>query len=327
MVDFRVSAEPVMNTAQQISDIANRMKNCEDRIGSVKLSGIMDGSHAFYIDRSIKAIQDTVFAQAAKLDTLSDALKYIIEKYNEYEKRILTGGSSDGDDGGEGGNGGGTSIGGLLGKILEWLRRQEEAGEGEGTGEGEREISTTTLEEEQAANAQMRRDLAQLTNDPRFSQARWDAASTEERQQILQEYMDEVIKIYGLQDVNPTIVWDPNAEYNEEFITWGYYDEATHTVYLNYNALLGSIYAYDPFELFTTVSHELRHAYQHEAIAHPSDFMVSQETLDAWDENFDNYVRGEDDMNAYENQIVEQDASAFEIHRPHMRRPDISQIQ
>ena len=69
------------------------------------------------------------------------------------------------------------------------------------------------------------------------------------------------------------------------------------------------------YSLLETVSHELRHAYQREAIDHPTDYMVSQETIDSWQNTFDNYIDPNVDMKKYRSQDVEVDARDFQINR------------
>lgn len=125
--------------------------------------------------------------------------------------------------------------------------------------------------------------------------------------------MDEVMKIYGLQDVSPDIIWDSDATYNEQSITWGYYTHAKHSVTLNAQALTDSEGNWDSYLLIQTVSHELRHAYQHEAIDHPTDYMVSKETIEEWKNNFDNYINSDTDFEGYRKQPVEADARDFQV--------------
>jgi hypothetical protein len=55
----------------------------------------------------------------------------------------------------------------------------------------------------------------------------------------------------------------------------------------------------------------LRHAYQHAAVDSPDQFVVSTPTTQAWQSNFDNYIKAEKDFTAYENQIIETNARDF----------------
>ena len=67
--------------------------------------------------------------------------------------------------------------------------------------------------------------------------------------------------------------------------------------------------------LLETVSHEPRHAYQHEAVDHPTKFMVSKETIDTWKKNFDNYIDSGTNYQQYRDQPVEVDARSFQVTR------------
>ena len=64
--------------------------------------------------------------------------------------------------------------------------------------------------------------------------------------------------------------------------------------------------------MFTTVVHELRHAYQHEAVRHPDKFYVTNETAKAWKESFDTYEQEQaKGYDSYRNILVERDARSF----------------
>lgn len=43
--------------------------------------------------------------------------------------------------------------------------------------------------------------------------------------------------------------------------------------------------------------------------------MVSEETIDQWDDNFDNYISSDTDYTKYRNQPVEVDARDFQVGR------------
>jgi hypothetical protein len=189
-------------------------------------------------------------------------------------------------------------------KFWDWITRKEPD-----------PYETTTNEQEKAADAAIKKELWNVLQDEKYSQENWDNSSIDERKQILQDYMNEVIKIYGLQDVKVDIKWDSSATYTENSITWGYYTHSSHSVTLNAQALADSVGNWDSYELLETVSHELRHAYQHEAIDHPTDYMVSKETIDIWKKNFKNYIRSGTDYSGYRNQPVEVDARDFQVTR------------
>ena len=93
-------------------------------------------------------------------------------------------------------------------------------------------------------------------------------------------------------------------------LTNGEYDDDKRQVRINTNALKELSYE----EMMEVVVHEMRHAYQHEAIRRPGDFTVSKDTVIKWLGNFANYKDGKDDSynyDGYRHQPVEEDAFSF----------------
>lgn len=66
------------------------------------------------------------------------------------------------------------------------------------------------------------------------------------------------------------------------------------------------------YNLMGTITHELRHAYQHQAVDNPENFVVTEETIDVWETNFDNYISPSTDFDLYQEQPVEVDAREFQ---------------
>lgn len=65
-------------------------------------------------------------------------------------------------------------------------------------------------------------------------------------------------------------------------------------------------------ELLNTVTHEMRHQLQTDAVKNPEAFSdIPQETLDQWNYEFNNYVDPSYDFEGYYNQVIETDARAF----------------
>ena len=66
----------------------------------------------------------------------------------------------------------------------------------------------------------------------------------------------------------------------------------------------------DPFQVMETVIHETQHQYQHYLVENPDKRPehISEETIQSWKENFDNYISPRDDYEGYRKQPVEQDA-------------------
>ena len=93
------------------------------------------------------------------------------------------------------------------------------------------------------------------------------------------------------------------------------YNHGRHTVTLNAQALTDNVGNWDSYDLLETVSHELRHAYQNEAVDYPTKYMVSKETIDTWKKNFKNYISSDKGYEKYRNQPVEVDAREFQVRR------------
>jgi hypothetical protein len=141
-----------------------------------------------------------------------------------------------------------------------------------------------------------------IAEDPRFSGEAWENASLEERQALLEEFMELIVPIFGV-DINMSI---------DFFVVEPYDDEGNParignprgnfrggenggTVGINNwwvdpdrvpNEARTAIEDYESHILFRTVIHEVRHAYQYAAIHNPDDFMLSRPTREAWESNY-----------------------------------------
>lgn len=93
-------------------------------------------------------------------------------------------------------------------------------------------------------------------------------------------------------------------------ITMGEYDDPSRQVRLNERSIQELSYE----EMMEVLAHEMRHAYQHEAIRRPGDFTVSKDTVIAWQKNFSNYIDPRKEPQRYDEyrrQPVEEDAFGF----------------
>lgn len=305
MAEICIDIKKAIESSQEIVSVAEKIRKLKDELDYVKASGTSSCQGSQKVNQAMVKISEKILNEAVKMNTLGDALQVIACKYQATEKTILnnqvglhnSNASTETTEPGK-------DKRNWWQKFWDWI-----------TSKAPDEYSATTSEQEKAADDAMKQELWNVLQDEKYSPENWDKASVEERKQILQDYMDEVVKIYGLQDVKPRIIWDPDATYKESSITWGYYTHSRHTVTLNEQALSDSVASWDSYELLETVSHELRHAYQHEAVDHPTDYMVSKDTIDKWDDNFDNYISSDTDYDGYRNQPVEVDARDFQVGR------------
>ncbi len=308
-----IDIEKIIAVSREIIDASIGLREIHEECTSIDLKSVLGDQSSNDLQKSILRMFDAVANEAAKMDSFGDALQTIAELYRKTDQTV-----ADSVSGGTGdkinlssSESAGTDKRSWWKKLWDWITGKEPA-----------QKEATTSEQERAADRAMKRGLWDVLQEEKYSQENWDKASVEERKQILQDYMREVIRIYGLQDVDEQISWDPNAKYTNNSIAWGYYTHDFHRVTLNEQALTDSVGSWDSYNLLATVSHELRHAYQHEAIDHPTRYMVSQETIDAWRNNFapGNYIDSNVDYPGYRNQVVEVDARNFEVSR-NQRRP------
>ena len=128
-----------------------------------------------------------------------------------------------------------------------------------------------------------------------FEQNTWDNLSQVEKEQAVDKLRDSIAGDLQLEN-------KPNIAYynNEDPGDYGGYAASTNTIYINrFN--MG-----DAAETADTIAHESRHCWQHERADNPQTEQDYQ-----FKENFDDYVRPEDDFYEYQNQPVEADARDY----------------
>lgn len=137
----------------------------------------------------------------------------------------------------------------------------------------------------------------------------WERASVEKRQEMLEQFYNEVQEILDthVEGINFVPMVD-QATNMPNMTTRGFYDPASNTISVN-NYILERDNSY---LLFNTVIHEMRHAYQWETIDDPSSHIVSKITLEEWIENRTHYIsfNGNNYID-YISQPVEFDAESF----------------
>ena len=165
------------------------------------------------------------------------------------------------------------------------------------------EVSNADNVEKKPEEATIPEDVANksdISNETRenlgaFEQNTWDNLSQVEKEQAVEKLRDSVAEDLQLEN-------KPNVAYynNEDPGDYGGYAASTNTIYINrFN--MG-----DAAETADTIAHESRHCWQRERADNPQTEQDYQ-----FKENFDNYVRPEDDYRAYKNQIVESDARSY----------------
>ncbi len=201
----------------------------------------------------------------------------------------------------------------FIGDFSEWQRKIQICAE-QGAALGSR-VQREVEEWEQAASrldagnltAEQQRALA-ITDTRQSIKKKWTDMLLEERNQWLEDWYKNLCKKYGITPVDFKVKDLPDPEdgdyrgkYSKGFI-FGLFSSLTVDV--------DNVKGDDPFQVIETVAHESRHQYQHYLVDHPEKHPpdISEEQINSWKENFDNYKSGEDDFEAYWNQPVEADA-------------------
>lgn len=272
----------------RIRQISNEVRNCADSLNTCV-------NNAVVVD-AVRRIASNILEEAAREESFSNALKAIAEYYISADKSVISGmasGNIQMENSTEG-----TDKRSAWRKFWDWILHRGV----------DSSYAATTDAQEKAADRAFQRRIQDLLKEKRFSEGHWKNASIDERKQILQDYMREVAAILGV-EVADTITWTNMPPHNGE-INIGSYRHSDRVVRINeYNFTRRG---YDSYELMTTIVHELRHAYQHNAVDHPDRYRVSQETIDSWKHSFDTYQ--EEQAKGYEHYrriVVEVDARNF----------------
>lgn len=291
--DIKIGAvqNEVSNTKAQstrIKQISRDVKSCADA-----LSATMDNTAV--VD-AVRRIASNILEEAAKEATFAEALKTIAGYYVSADSSVATGSVTDSVQ--MVNNTEGTDKRSAWRKFWDWILRRNV----------DKNYTSTSDEQEKAADRELQRRVQDLLKQERFSEEHWKQATTEERKEILQDYMREVSAILGV-EVADNIIWT-NTPPSNGTINRGSYKHSERAVRINeYNLTMSG---YNSYGLMTTIVHELRHAYQHNAIEHPDRYRVSKETIDSWKRSFDTY--NEEQAKGYESYrriVVEVDARRF----------------
>lgn len=194
----------------------------------------------------------------------------------------------------------------------------EGRGGGAGGGAGGGPADTSRRDTEAAEEGQSR-DADDYGELPDGMTEVWEGYTTEEREAIAREIVRREAAKYGIEPIPEVIfVDDPEYTSNGSLVSHG---DGTYTVKINASKL-------DDPMILHTIYHEVRHAGQHEMVDNQPGSIeraindalgrddypdgVTQEQVDAWEENFEDYqsTKKGDTYEEYFEQPVEVDARA-----------------
>ncbi|MBS6395743.1 MAG: hypothetical protein KH452_01145 [Clostridiales bacterium] len=297
MARFQISEEPIKSAGSELQSFHVCMEAFADRIGSCRAELSQSAGSLRSVRRVLADIRRELLEEAAGMESLQQALEYAVIQYVHHEKQVCD-------------------------CIRQAERRYQEAEAGTDkrepleklwdslTGQ-ERKLAyiATTEEQREAADRQMQEQIMGLMAAGRYTEEAWAQASVEERKRMLQDYMNEAADVMGISVKEEIHFFYQEPE--DRILTNGAYMPGKEKIRLNVYPV-EKLPPADSYYLMSTIIHELRHAYQHEALQRPSEFQVDQETLDQWKHNFRNYVDGrKSGYDSYRNQPLEADARTF----------------
>lgn len=299
MSRFRIEVENVEREATNMDSICKDMKQIGESVKNISNHLSISGASADTIKAKLLKMQDEIISNAVKVNTLQGALREVAANYLNAEKQVVGEGQYSIWEAAQnilsqGAKYLGISsvIDGIRKKLKDAIQKIKEAITGR--------KSTVTAEQEKAHDEYMMSEISKIQK--KYAD-QWSKASASKREKLLKEYMNEVCKIMGI-SVN-TLKWTEQKPSNG-YITLGYYSSASNGVWVNKYAIAN----YDS-SILTTMTHELRHAYQHQAIKNPSKFKITEETAKEWKNSFNNYMS----MDGFKRKYKVSDAEAYQMYR------------
>lgn len=282
MPEFDVKPKKLKEHASKYEKIYKVLENSSDTLDSVK--SLINGPQYTTVIKDLVQIQEEILLEATKMENLKKALMHIVQEYITAESRLCDEPSDKRSK---------------FQKFLAALRIGSDKYQ-------DSKYYDTTEEQEEAQDQYMKQQIAVILAKQEYSEAAWNAANTEERKAMLSKLMNEVVGIYGV-DVDSEITWT-NTQPENGVINHGGYHHDSQYIRINVYYMENRSTSYD---LTSTIIHELRHAYQHQAVDQPENYAVTDETLGVWESNFNNYVVSRDGLNQYREQQIEIDARDF----------------
>ncbi len=312
MSDITINFSKVNSQVNEMETASRGLKKVGRLVSSEASKNYLQSEGSAAVRKRLKDIYEEIMQEAVKMDSLAEALQHIAQCYEKAEKNIAgsfrSGTIASTSDSSED-----CPFWSTIRKWLMWAgllpAEKQERVEGE----------AVTKDQQKEQDLYMKKEIKKIKKKDRYSKKTWEKASASEREAILREYIQEVASTMGISISQVT--FKTSAPENG-YITSGYYSSSGNLVNLNSWLLQnGDAQGWNSYDLFETVVHELRHAYQYQACENPENFVVTEETLNSWQDSFDNYKDTDGFMEegmgqreayeAYRNQAVEADARSF----------------
>lgn len=322
MAEFSIKFSSVENTIEVLSHYAVQLNEIKQEVTSVKSNLAGMGSASYRIYSVLSNIDRGVLEEALSMRSMSGALEKISDYYRSTEGTIVSGGSRSTAETET------ADAASAVDSIVEAARKAAESAIRTfrdllvtlGIVKAEKQARTpgeaVTSAQQREMDRYMQNEIEGILKKDRYSEDTWKAADLAEREDILNEYLQEVAAVMGLQ-IGP--INFESTEGTEDGYLMGSYSDTLNRVTINTWVMEDNVP--NSYDLLSTIAHEMRHAYQYAACENPEQFVVTEETIESWQNSFDNYKSTEDFMDegmewedafeAYRNQSVEEDARRF----------------
>lgn len=319
MAEFNMKFTDVENSVEVLSHYAVQLNQIKEELSAAR--GILrrEAGVSWYIEGTLLHIERSVMDEALGMRSLSGALEKISAYYRNTERKILSAGDKNiakekTEDSSGGNSAPGRTIGQMFRDLLVTLGivRAEKQTRTEG--------EAVHIAQEREMNRYLQNEISKILRKKEYSKKTWNQASVEEKKVILNKYLQEVAGVMGLEvgEIVFTYSGVSDGTYNK-----GAYSSDINTVSINEWVLEngGKDNIEDSYCLLNTIVHEMRHAYQWNVCENPEQFVVTEETIQKWQNSMDTYksqsgfmaegMNEDDAYEAYRRQDVEVDARWF----------------
>ncbi|WP_027296441.1 hypothetical protein [Robinsoniella sp. KNHs210] len=297
--EFSIEPKRTLENASSLEKMSKEIKVLAEQINDCR-RGLKGSSRSYAsVNQKLNELYQKVLREASQMNSFQEALESIVQLYTDCEERICDEGAKVGADKPQlSADAKGTDKRGFWKQLWDFIFGEDK----------DKAYTATTDEQQQAADQEMQKRINELLASDTYSEEAWKNATPEERQELLKNYMNEIEGVLGI-----NVKDEVNFFYEKPkdgMITNGYYTDSKNRVSIN-SYIIDTYTPEKSYFLFTTITHEMRHAYQHAAVDHPTDYQVDKDTINSWKDNFKNYISSDDGYENYRNQPVESDAREF----------------
>ena len=161
---------------------------------------------------------------------------------------------------------------------------------------------------ERKKDIRLKGKVEQLLAEERFSERAWAQLDISGKKALLQRMVSALNRILDIA-VHREILYDIGSVRGEGPLEVASYDSKTGRISINASFLYSRKNSYI---LLRGLVHEMRHAYQHEAVRRPDRYRISEETRAWWIRDFNNPLpHGADDYREIASRAIEYAAFCF----------------